>query len=114
MGEEIDAAAAGVLETVAGDFRNGGGHAGLVLGVETEQAGDLTGALARQDHVLLQSYFQAQELVHGCGLPVSRATTTVTSSRSRLKSRRSTPAIRATSRPSRPGYRLRSHREARP
>ena len=59
--QELDLPAARVLEGVAGDLRDGGGDAGLVLGVEAEQAGDLPGALAGQDDVGLEADRDRQE-----------------------------------------------------
>src|SRR5262249_2939556 len=107
--EELDLAAAGVLEGVAGDLGDGGGDAGLGLGRGAEQARQLAGALPGQHHVVLQADLLGQErLAHGRAPLGARATSTVTSSRPLWKSRYSTPATRAGSRPASPGYAPRS------
>ena len=86
--QELDPAAARVLEGVAGDLRDRRGDPRLVERGEAQQAGDLAGALPRQDDVGFQADLQGQEgHAHGRLSPRSRATTTVTSSRPRRKSR---------------------------
>src|SRR5581483_375050 len=81
---ERDLAATRVRHGVARDLRDGGRDAGLVLGVEAEEAGDLARALARENDVALRVERERQNAgTHG----VSRTTTTVASSRPRRKSR---------------------------
>ena len=54
------AAAAGIIEGVAGDLRHSSGYAGLILGFETQQPGDLPCTLARRDRVALGSDSQSK------------------------------------------------------
>ena len=49
------AAAARIIEGVAGDLGNGGGDSRLILGFETQQAGDLPGSLPRGHRIALAS-----------------------------------------------------------
>ena len=77
---ELDAAAAGVGEGIASDLGDRGGDSRLVPGVETEQPRDLACPLARRDDVVLVLDGHRQDQAH-------LATTTVTSSRRRAKSR---------------------------
>ena len=82
--------AAGVLEGVPRQFRDDGGNACLVRRVEAEQTGNLPGPLPREHNVvLLCDADRQQPPVHR----LSRATTTVTSSRCRLHWRYSTAAM---------------------
>ena len=88
---ELDAAAAAVTNGVARDFGHCGGDAHLVLRIEVEQGADLPRALAGSDHVAIVRQLQLQQLMsHDV---VRRSATTSESSRPRLQSRYSTPAI---------------------
>ena len=86
--QELDPAAAGVLEGVAGDLRNRGGDPRLILVLQAKQPGDLPGALPSEDDILLQANLHVEKvLAHESAPSSSRATSTVTSSRSLWKSR---------------------------
>ena len=88
---ELDAAAAAVTNGVARDFGHCGGDANLVLRIEVEQGADLPRALAGGDHVAIVRQLQLQQwMSHDV---VRRSTTIRESSRPRLQSRYSTPAI---------------------
>ncbi len=79
-------AAAGVAKGIARNLGHGSGDACLVLTVETQQCGDLPGALARDDDVLLEMDGDCQKrFAHGlpATLPRLRMTTTLASSRPR-------------------------------
>ena len=91
----LDLAAAGVVEGIARDLGNRGRDAGLILRVEAEQPGDLAGALARGDRIVLVADADREDGDNGSCLYAAFATTTVASSLPRVKSRYSTPAIRA-------------------
>jgi len=82
---EIHLAGPGVAEGVARDLRDGGGDAGLIPRLEAKEAGDLARALPGEDDVVLQFQRHGQDAqAH----PEARlATTTVASSRPRVKSR---------------------------
>ena len=83
--QEVHAPAAGVAVGVARDLRDRGGDARLVLRVEAEALGDLSRALARGDDVML--VFDGDGQHRAVHARASLATSTVTSSRPRLKSR---------------------------
>ncbi len=89
---ELDASAAAVPHGVARDFGHGGCDAHLVLRVEVEQRADLPRALAGRDHVAIVRELQLQQCVSH-DVVARRSTTTRQSSRPRLQSRYSTPAI---------------------
>ena len=81
---ELDRAAARILIGVAGDLRDRGGDAGLVLRVEAEQFGKPAGAAAHQDDVgLAQRSRSAAGGIHGALYTAARITTTEASSRPR-------------------------------
>ena len=46
---------------MAGNFRDGRRHAGLLLGIEAERRGKLPGALAAEDHVVFPANFERQQ-----------------------------------------------------
>ena len=50
--DEFELASARIPESVARNFRDGGGETGLILVIETEHAGDLPGTLARRDGIV--------------------------------------------------------------
>src|SRR5581483_10044609 len=88
---ELDAPAAGVAEGIARDLGHRGGDARLILSIEAEQLGQPARALAADhDIALLLDADPGQRNAHAASL----ATTTVTSSRPRARSRQSTPATR--------------------
>ena len=89
---ELDASAAAVPHGVARDFGHCGRDAHLVLRIEVEQRTDLTRALAGRDHVAIVGELQLQQCVSH-DVVARRSTTTRESSRPRLQSRYSTPAI---------------------
>src|SRR5581483_10890839 len=98
----LDAPAAGIRIGIAGDFRHRGGDPRLLGRIEAECAGDLPRPLpGRDDVVFVMNAYRQQPDAHP---RASRATTTVTSSRRREKSRYSTAAIRAGCRSRSPGY----------
>ena len=99
LDREMNLAAAGVAEGVARDLRHGGSDADLILVLEAEQLRDLARALARRHHVA----FVLNRDHHDRDVHRPRTTATVASSRPRLKSRYSTPAIKAGLRSASPG-----------
>jgi hypothetical protein len=69
---ELDLAAAGIFEGIAGDFRNRGGNPRLILPLESDQFGQTPGPLADQDDVRFcadrnqeEALFHAAILKHG-------------------------------------------------
>ena len=90
---KLDASAAGVLESIARHFGNGGGDAGLILRLETEEPANLAGPLPRGT-TSCSTRISSRE----SGLLIRRfllrgTTRAVASSRPRLASRYNTPAI---------------------
>src|SRR5581483_8950744 len=92
---EIDGSSAGVLKGIAGNFGDGGRDASLRLHIKFERSGDASGALPCQHDVVLVSDLHREQLKLHWEPASARflATRTVTSSRSRKKSRYKMPAI---------------------
>ena len=86
---ELHGAAAAVLDRVPGHLRHGGGNPDLLLRVESEMAGDVPRALPRDHHVAVGPKRHPQKLAGHATTTggVMRCTTTLTSSRPRVKSR---------------------------
>ena len=93
--------AARVLKSVTHDFRNGGGDAVLVLGIETHQGRDHARALAGEEDIRI---FANNDREYALGHDTDRITATVASSRPRRKSRNIKPAITLGWATKRPGY----------
>jgi len=82
---ELHLSSARIAEGVARDLRHRGGDPRLVLSIEAEEAGELPGPLPGEDDVVLElQRHRDHALAHAAAV---LATTTVASSRPRLKSR---------------------------
>src|SRR5512146_360785 len=110
---EAGAAAAGVFVGVARQLGYRRSHPRLVLCIESQELGNLSRPLTGEYHVVLVSDLEREQRGHGalhsqsCGL---RRTSTVASSRARVKSRKSVPATRAGWCMASPGYASRRQR----
>src|SRR6476660_8629227 len=90
---ELHLSGRSILKHIASEFGDGRGDSHLVLPIEVQQFGNLTGALPGKHNIVLVTNFDRQDRGNHGHLPKrSFTTSTVASSRPRRKSRCNVPA----------------------